>query len=707
MALNLKFVLGFFNDAAHPLSHEDIIRSLSISKEEEAEFNSILKQLLASGDIVKIRGNRYGTPNKMNLVTGKVQAHPDGYGFIIPDDKTEEDLFVSPRQLREAMHDDIVIARKQASRRTKKMEGQIIRIVKRGNSHVIGRFEKKKRFGYLVPLNRSILHDIYIPIEDFMGAKDGDIVSAEIIKYPVKRLNPEGKIVKIFGDINDPDVEIEAILFKYHIDAGFPEGVIKQAERTDPGINEEEFAKRTDLRDMTTFTIDGENAKDFDDAVSIERLKGGYRLLVSIADVSHYVKPKTPLDKEAFSRSTSVYLLNKVVPMLPERLSNDICSLKPKEDRLTFTAEMEFDSGGDIVDYNFYKSVINSDYRLTYTEVKRVLLQKDEGLIKKYSNIVDTLKAMEELALILKNKRGMRGSIDFDLPEADIIIDMQGRPENIIKAERNIAHRIIEEFMLVTNETVARHLNWLDIPCLYRVHEQPDPDKVADFKELAFNLGYHLKITSKIHPKAFQQLLSEVSGQPEEMLINRVMLRTMKLAVYMPMNQGHFALATSDYTHFTSPIRRYPDLAVHRILSDALISKKITEQKAAQLESELKKISEHCSIKEREAEKAEREVIDLKKVQFMSDKIGEAFTGFISGVNSFGFFVELCDILVEGLVHVSSLHDDYYIFYEKEHMLVGKNLKHRFRIGDMISVRLVKADTDKREIDFELIEKLS
>jgi ribonuclease R len=705
MALDLKFVLNFFNEATHPISYSEIIEALTITEEESREFDSILKTLINSGDIVKIKGDRFGMSKKMNLVVGKVQVHPDGYGFIIPEEKREEDLYVSPRQLKEVMHGDTVIARSQISRRTKKTEGRIIRIVRRGNKRIIGRLELKKKFGYVVPLNRSILHDVYVPVTDTLSAKNGDIVSCEIIKYPTQHLNPEGKVIKVFGSTSSPEVEVEAILLQYHINDIFSEEVLYEAERKKLGIDEDELKKRNDLRDMLTFTIDGETAKDFDDAVSIERLASGYRLLVSIADVSHYVRHGSILDKEALSRGTSVYLLNKVVPMLPEKLSNDLCSLRPNEDRLALTVDMEFDAGGEIVDYDFSKSVINSNYRLTYTEV-RDILAGNKKLRGKYSDIIDTLMAMKELALILKTKRNMRGSIDFDLPEADIIIDMQGRPENIIKAERNIAHRIIEEFMLIANETVAKHLNWLDLPGIYRVHEPPDPEKLADFKELAFNLGYHLKMTSKLHPKAFQQLLAEVKDQPEEMLINRVMLRTMSQAVYKPVNDGHFALATSDYTHFTSPIRRYPDLVVHRILSDSLVNKKMSPQKIAMLESSLTKISEHCSVTERNAEKAERDLIDLKKVQFMADKIGDEYEAFISGVNSFGFFVELSEIFVEGLVHVSSLKDDYYTFYEKEHMLIGDHKKQKFRLGDMVSVRLVKADIDRKEIDFELIEKL-
>ena len=672
--------MDFFNNAAYPLSYDEVIESLNILETETVKFNSILKKLLDSGKVVKIKGNRYGTPSKMNLAAGKVQVHPDGYGFIIPEDKTEEDIYVSPRQLKEVMHNDFVIVRKQLSRRTMKKEGKIIRIVKRGNTHIIGRFERKKKFGYLIPLNPSLLYDVYIPIKDSMNTPNGAVASAKITKYPTEHLNPEGKIVKVLGDINDPAVEIEAVLHKYQIRSEFPNEVLKQSDKIMLDISKEVAAKRIDLRKLPTFTIDGEKAKDFDDAVGIERIKGGFKLFVSIADVSHYVKPDSPLDKEAFSRGNSVYLLDKVVPMLPEKLSNDICSLKPNEDRLTVTVEMEFDAGGEMVDYNFYKSMINSGYRLTYTTVKQILADKNKKLISKYSDIIDDLHAMEKLTMILKNKRNMRGSIDFDLPEADVIIDMRGKPENIIKAERNIAHQIIEEFMLAANETVATHLNQMNIPSLYRVHDEPDPDKVADFKELVFNLGYHLKVTSKLHPKDFQRLLSEVKDQPEEMLINRVMLRTMKQAVYMPMNQGHFALATRNYTHFTSPIRRYPDLVIHRILSETLANKVLSEGKIARLEADLTKIADQCSKLEREAEAAEREIIDLKKVQFMVDKIGEVFQGFISGVNSFGFFVELYDIFVEGLVHISSLCDDYYSFYEKEHMLIGANLKKIFRL---------------------------
>ncbi len=501
-------------------------------------------------------------------------------------------------------------------------------------------------------------------------------------------------------------MEVDAILYKHQLKADFPEEVIDEAERFSSKISEKEISERTDLRDTTFFTIDGEKAKDFDDAISIKRVANGYKLFVAIADVSHYIKEGSPLDVEAFTRATSVYFIDRVIPMLPENLSNNICSLMPDVERLTFTAEMEFDAGGDLVDYNFYKSVIKSKHRLTYTNVKKILVDRDKDTSSRYSDILEDLMAMEELALILNNKRRMRGSIDFDLPEASIIIDLRGKPENIIKAERNLAHKMIEEFMLAANETVATHLNWLNIPSIYRVHNEPDHEKLLAFKELAFNLGYHLKVTSRLFPKAFQRLLEEVKDQPEEMLINRVMLRTMRQAQYKLVNTGHFALATSDYTHFTSPIRRYPDLVVHRILSETLTKKAITAKRSAELEATLPKVTDHCSKQERVAEAAEREIIDLKKVQYMVDKVEEEFDGFISGVNSFGFFVELCDIFVEGLVHLSSMDDDYYKYSEKEHMLLGTNLKKVFRIGDMVRVKAIKADVDKRQVDFELVEKL-
>ncbi len=707
MEFDTKSLLSFLNEAAKPVKYADIIKSLKVKKDDAKEFDIALNRLLKTGEIVKLKDGRYGLPSKMNLVVGKVQVHPDGYGFIIPDDASEEeDLYVRPRQLKEVMHGDTVIARKQISNRTKKTEGKIIRIVKRGNTNIIGRFEKKRKFGYLVPLSPSILHDIYIPIEDSMDAPNGIIATAQIKKYPTKHLNPEGVITKVLGDINDPSVEIESILHKHQIKSGFPKNVMDLADSMTLDIGAKELEKRVDLREHRFFTIDGETAKDFDDAVCIKREKSGYKLFVAIADVSHYVKQDSPLDIEAFTRATSVYLLDKVVPMLPEKLSNDICSLRPDEDRFTFTVEMEFDSLGDLVDYAFYKSVINSKRRMTYTQVKQVLSGKNKKVADKYADIAGDLQAMRELAMILREKRALRGSIDFDLPEADIIIDLRGQPENIIKAERNIAHKIIEEFMLAANETVATHLSWLDVPSIYRVHEEPAQEKLADFRELVFNLGYQLKVTSKIHPKALAQLLAEVEDAPEAMLINRVMLRTMQQAKYMTTNQGHFALATSNYTHFTSPIRRYPDMVVHRILANTLANKKFMKKQQAGFEAKLTKITDHCSRQERVAEAAEREIISLKKVQFMVDKVGDTFSGFISGVTSFGFFVELCDIFVEGLVHISALKDDYYQLFEKEHMLVGTNLKKIYRLGDMVSVKLVRASVEKREIDFELIKKI-
>ena len=701
--VNRKKVLSLLqNEAGRPLALKDIVKQCRIPKEKSRELKSALEEMVRVGELVKIRGGRFGVPSKMNLVKGRLQGHPDGYGFVLPEEEGS-DVFVGARKMGGAMHGDLVTVRVEGSKAGGKREGRIIRINDRMNKTLVGRYEKGRKFGYLVPQNERISQDIYIPKGEDGGAKDGEVVVAEITAYPVSGRNPEGKIIEVLGSSDDPEVEIRSIIIKHDIPSRFPEEVMEAAGRVADRVSEKDMVGRTDLRDMMTATIDGETARDFDDAVTVRREpNGNIRLWVSIADVGHYVAEGSTIDVEAYERGTSVYFPDRCIPMLPERLSNGICSLNPNVDRLTLTAEMEFSRSGECVDKRFYPSVIKSDFRLTYTEVKKILVDEDSSLKKKYKAILPDLETMKELCSWLKAFREERGCIDFDLPEAQIILDIQGGVEAIVRSERNLAHMIIEEFMLAANEAVASLLTEKRIPMLYRVHEEPEPEKIENFREFVHNFGYALK-GGKPRPLDLRRILAEVSGRPEERTLNHVLLRSMKQAVYTDKNVGHFGLASEEYCHFTSPIRRYPDLIIHRLLKEAASGGGIKKEKLESLRKGLSKIGEETSARERRAMGAERDIVDLLKTKFMADKVGEEYPGFITGVTSFGFFVELETLFVEGLVHISSIDDDYYIYDEKRHSLTGERKKNVFTIGDEVKVRVEKVDTEKRQIDFLLL----
>ena len=706
--INREQILNIMEEAGRPLALRELGKGLGVREKDKKKFKGLVNELLTEGTLVKTKGQLIGLPAKMDLVTGKVSCHRDGYAFVIPIEG-EGDVYIPPRNLREVMHGDKVLVRVERVKKDGKKEGKIVRILERGLTTVVGRFEAEKNHGYVIPTEQKILRDIFIPKGQTGNAKDGQIVVAEIINYPTEHRNPDGKITEIVGFPDDPNVEVMTIVRKYGIPYEFPEDVLIEARRVSQVVDKEEIKNRVDLRGMNTVTIDGERAKDFDDAVAVKKEKNGnIRLWVSIADVSYYVKEGSPLDREAYIRSTSTYFPDRAIPMLPEELSNGICSLNPKVDRLTMTAEMLIDKEGRVVDCSFYNSIINSVERLTYTIVRQVLVDKDKELITRYKQIHKDLQVMEELCLRLKEKRAKRGSIDFDLPEPQIILDIEGKTEDIVMAERNLAHQIIEEFMLAANEAVASHITAMKLPFIYRVHEEPDEDEVMEFSEFVHNFGFTLKFGKGkgVSPMIYQKLLEDVTGQPEEKLINTVMLRSMKQARYSAENIGHFGLAAEFYTHFTSPIRRYPDLIVHRILKESQrAADKKTDFRTIYWESHLPEMADHTSKRERVSMEAEREIIDLKKVQFMQGRVGEEFEGIISGVTSFGFFVELIVYFVEGLVHMSTLRDDYYHFMEKEHLLRGESKKRTFRIGDKVKVRIENVSLEKRQIDFSLAEE--
>lgn len=703
MKIRKEAIARFFQESAGE-THEfrELMRRFGVGKGERLQLKTVVDELVDAGQLVKLKGNRYGKAAGAAVMTGRLSAHRDGYGFVTPDGGGD-DIFIPARYLRENLHGDRVEVRVIARGRTGKPEGRIVRTLERALTRLVGRFEKTKNFGHVVPDEERVTRDLFIP-PGFTGkAESGQVVVAEITLYPTPHRSAEGRIVEVLGWPDDPGVEAETIIRKFDLPHAFPDQVLAAARAVAQSVAADEIEKRVDLRAQQTVTIDGETARDFDDAVSVRKERGGaIRLWVSIADVSHYVKPASPLDAEAYLRSTSVYFPDRCIPMLPEELSNGICSLNPEVERLTVTAEILFDKGGNPVQTLFYPSVIRSCARLTYTAVKRILADKDPELLKSWSHLVPELRLMEELALRLMEKRGKRGSIDFDLPEPEIILDLQGQTEAIIRAERNIAHRIIEEFMLAANEAVAAHIEGEGVPSLYRVHEEPDLAKLSDFSEFIRGFGYEFRIEGEvIDPREFQRLLAEAEGKPEEKMINEMLLRSMKQARYAAENLGHFGLAAPCYTHFTSPIRRYPDLVVHRILK-GILAGRLKEKEREHLAATLPETATHTSARERVAMEAEREIVLLKKIQFMRDKVGEEFDGFITGVTPYGFYVELVELFIEGMVPVATLPPDFYRYLEKQHSLVGERGGALYRIGDRVRVRLARVSTERKQIDFVL-----
>ncbi len=699
--LSASQILQLMAEEDRPLLLREILRRLGLRKEQRQRAREFLRNLTEGGKVVRIRGNRYGLPSKMNLIVGRVKTHPEGYGFVIPEAEGEEDIFIGPRNLKEAMHGDRVVARIESIRRKGK-EGSVIRILERKTRKVVGKFMKAKNYSYVTPEDERILQEVFIPEGETKRARPNQIVVAEITQYPAGRARPEGRITHILGYPDDPEIEPQIIIHKYDLPHRFTSAALKEAQNLPPTPSSHEYKDRVDLRGIPTFTIDGENARDFDNAVSIEREKdGGVKLYVSISDVSHYVKEETALDNEAYSRGTSVYFPDRAIPMFPTELSNEICCLHPRVDRLTLTAELRYDGNGERKGVRFYPSVIRSDERLTYTLVRKILVDEEAELKRKFKHLLPSLELMADLCQELRRGRTERGAIDFDLPEPEVILNLQGETEDVIRAERNLAHQIIEEFMIAANEAVAHFMEEKRFPFIYRIHEPPKKDAIDEFRRFISNLGYKMRKESDHSPKEFQRVLSDVKGRPEERVVNEILLRSMKWAKYSAKNLGHFGLASDGYTHFTSPIRRYPDLIVHRLL------KQVLSEKEVKISDEvLAKKADHLSDRERVAMEAEREILNRYRVRFMRDKIGEEFEGIISGVAAFGFFVELKDIFVEGLVRVTSLHDDYYQYHEKKYCLVGERTHKTFRLGDEVKVRVDRVDVERRHIDFGPIEKI-
>jgi len=709
MNLTKKHILDFFKQREGAIHFAALLRDFG-GRHVKRELKYMLDDLIEDGEVVKLKGNSYSLPGKMKTTRGRISVHRDGYGFVTPDGGGE-DIFIPSKFLKGALHGDLVEASSSPSRMGgNKLDGRVLAVIEHATSRIVGRFEETRRGAIVIPEDQRLNLVVAIPPEGRALAEDGHQVVAELTSYPIGGRPAEGRIVEVLGWPDDPEVEVQSVIRRFDLPHIFGPDVLAEAEGIAATVSRDDLKGRVDLRSMPTVTIDGETARDFDDAVSLRREGENFRLWVSIADVSHYVIKDSPLDREAYLRGTSVYFPDRCIPMLPERLSNGICSLNPNVDRLTMTAEMLFDRAGTMLDSSFYTSVIKSTARLTYTIVKQIIVDDDRELADKYRPVSPMLLEMKELAQILMAMRKKRGSIDFDLPEPEIIIGMTGQTEGIIRAERNLAHQLIEEFMLAANEAVARHITSRDIPFLYRVHENPDPAKLVTFQEFVFGFGYEFKLVEdKVKPAELQRLLAQADGRPEERMINYSLLRCMRQARYAAENVGHFGLASDCYCHFTSPIRRYPDLVVHRILKAALSLKTEKEQEGKRASRQLAiaterlgEVAEHTSKRERVAMEAERDVVEMKKLQYMQQHVGEQFDGYITGVTAFGFFVELDELFVEGLVHISTLSDDLYTHAEKQHSLIGRRTGTIFRIGDAARITVASVSPGTRRIEFIL-----
>lgn len=695
-------VFSFIKDKEYrPMRVKDIATFMQVPYNEIQLLYDIIDELEADGKIVTTKKGKIVAAESLHQYAGTFTGNSRGFGFVSVEGM-ENEIFIPANATNGAMHKDRVICRilNQTERRA---EGEIVKVLEHGMKHIVGTYQKVKNYGFVIPDDKKMCDDIYIGSCNNMGAVDGHKVLVKITKAPTRTDNPEGVVTEILGHINDPGVDILSIIMQYDLPTEFPEDVYKEIESIEDNIDNEDKSGREDLRDVVMVTIDGEDAKDLDDAVSVERLENGnYKLGVYIADVSHYVKEKSPLDKEAYKRGTSVYLVDRVIPMLPHKLSNGICSLNAGEDRFTLCCIMEIDNKGEVISHDIKKAVINVKRRMSYTIVYDLLTNENSQYYEEYKDLVPMFKEMEQLRNILLRKRQKRGAIEFESEEAKILLDEYGKPVDIVKRERNVATSIIEEFMLIANETVAEHFYWLETPFVYRTHEIPDEEKYEKLQLLVAPFGYALKGSSK-HPKSYQQLLMQTKDKPEEMLIHRMTLRSMKQAKYTADNGKHFGLAATYYCHFTSPIRRYPDLQIHRIISEYL-SGDLDEKRINHYKKILTEVARLCSVNERRAEDAERDTDKYKIVEFMQDKIGHEFDGIISGVTSWGIYVELPNT-VEGMVSVKDLDDDYYDFDEENMRYIGENTHKTYTIGDKARVVLTRASLETRTIDFDFVEE--
>ena len=686
------------DDLYVPMKIKEIAILLDIPKSERAELEAILEALVGEGKVEVSKKGKYSKASA-RLMTGIFESNARGFGFVRMEDG--EDIFIGKDDRGGAIHHDKVQVKITAAPDGRRKEGTIVKVLEHGKTTIVGTYEASKTFGFVVPDNARFTQDIFVPLEHSMGAVAGHKVLVEITEFGGNGKKPEGKVVEILGHINDPGTDILAIAKDYELPMEFSEKVLNQAMRVAKPVSEADMAGRLDLRGWQMVTIDGEDAKDLDDAVSLVMEGENYRLGVHIADVTNYVQEHSALDVEALERGTSVYLVDRVIPMLPHTLSNGICSLNAGEDRLALSCIMLISPKGEVIDHQIAETVINVDERMSYTSVNKILALHDEEETKKYETLVPMFRQMEKLAAILRKKRMKRGSIDFDFPETKVILNEKGWPIEIKPYERNVATRLIEDFMLIANETVAEDNFWQELPFVYRTHENPDPDKIKKLCAFIQNFGYNLHLSGEeLHPKELQKLLDKIEGSPEEALLSRLTLRSMKQAKYTVDCTGHFGLAAKYYCHFTSPIRRYPDLQIHRIIKDRLRNR-MTEKRKEHYEKILPEVAKQSSERERRAEEAERETIKLKKAQLMSEHIGETFTGVISSVTGWGMYVELPNT-VEGMVHITSLTDDYYRFVEETYELVGEATGKQYKLGQTVDIVVQSVDELMRTIDFVL-----
>lgn len=712
-----KVIYDFICDDFYvPMKAKEIAAVLQVSKEDREALRLVLEALVEEGKITLSKRGKY-SKGKPRVLTGTFQANARGFGFVLPDAEGEEDLFIPEECKNGAFQGDqvevLVTGYKEGGRR----EGKILQILSHGIVHVVGLYQKSKGFGFVLPDDAHVEQDIFVAEADSKGANDGDKVVVELTSYGdgadekqkkngrVRRpKRPEGKVVEILGKAGEPGVDILSIIKAYDLPLDFPEKVKNQAERVPDAISEADMAGRLDLRMLQMVTIDGEDAKDLDDAVSLEMDGENYKLGVHIADVANYVQENSALDREALKRGTSVYLVDRVIPMLPTRLSNGICSLNAKEDRLALSCLMTVNPKGEVIDHQIAETVICVNERMTYTSVAKILEEKDSEECQKYETLVPMFEQMAKLSAILRESRKKRGSIDFDFSETKVILDENGKPVELKAYDRNVATKLIEDFMLLANETVAEEYFWREVPFVYRNHEAPDEEKIKSLSTFINNFGFHIHVgNQEVKPKEVQKLLAKIEDTPQEAMICRLALRSMKRAGYTPENLGHFGLAAKYYTHFTSPIRRYPDLQIHRIIKDVLRGR-MKEEKAAHYEAILPEVTKHASETERRADEAERETIKLKKTEYMQQHLGEVYEGVISGVTRWGTYVELPNT-VEGLVHVSNMMDDHYEYVEDSYEMVGEHTGKTYRLGQPVKIKVLSVDKLSRTIDFTFFEE--
>lgn len=698
-----KLIYDFICDEFYvPMKLKELAILLQVPKDQRKELKAIMDSLEAEGKVHVSKKGKY-TKGEAKRIVGTYQAHARGFGFVAVEGE-DDDIFISEDDTNGAFHGDQVEVTIKSAPDGKRREGKVVRILSHGTTRLVGYFQKNKNFGFVVPDNQRFIKDVFVPLERSKGAVTGHKVVVELTKYGGDNKKPEGKIVEIIGHVNDPGTDIMSIVKGYDLPIEFPEKVLNQAERVAKDVSTADMAGRMDIRDWQMVTIDGEDAKDLDDAISLTKEGENYKLGVHIADVTNYVQEKSALDREAYKRGTSVYLVDRVIPMLPHILSNGICSLNEGEDRLALSCIMTINDKGNVVDYKIAETVICVDRRMTYTSVKKILEEQDEEESKKYEEFVPMFQMMEKVAGILREKRKKRGSIDFDFPETKMVLDEQEKPIELKPYDRNVATKIIEDFMLLANETVAEHYFWQEIPFVYRTHEQPDEEKIQKLAIFINNFGHSMHIANNaVRPKEIQKLLAKVEGTNEEALISRLALRSMKQAKYTPENTGHFGLATTYYCHFTSPIRRYPDLQIHRIIKEDLRGR-MNDNRREHYEKILPEVTKQCSERERLAEEAERETIKLKKVEYMEEHIGEVFEGVISSITKWGIYVELPNT-IEGLVHVTNMHDDHYDYIEERFEMVGEHTRKVYKLGQTVYIVATGTDRLQRTIDFEFVEK--